>query len=41
MTITRLASAEASKHVVRMAAAGVALAAVTALAVAAVAERAA
>ena len=41
MTITRLASAEGSKHVVRMAAAGVALAVVTALAVAAVAERAA
>ena len=41
MTFTRLASAEGSKHVVRMAAAGVALAAVTALAVGAVAERAA
>ena len=41
MTITRLASAEGSKPAVRMAAAGVALAAVTALAVAAVAERAA
>ena len=35
MTITRLASAEGSKHAARMAAAGVALAAVTALAVAA------
>jgi pimeloyl-ACP methyl ester carboxylesterase/uncharacterized membrane protein YbhN (UPF0104 family) len=41
MTITRLASAEGSKHVARMAAAGVALAAVTAVAVAALAERAA
>jgi putative heme transporter len=41
MTITRLASAEGNKHVARMAAAGVALAAVTALSVGALAERAA
>ncbi len=41
MTITTLAPAERNKHVARMAAAGVALAAVTALAVAGVAERAA
>ncbi len=39
MTITRLAPARGSKHVARMAAAGAALAAVTALAVAGVAER--
>ena len=41
MTITTLAPAERNKHVARMAAAGVALAAVTALAVAGLAERAA